>query len=314
MYSFSIMDVKIQKRLNMIRRVEELFSTNQTLFANDLRFQELYGQLQTRSINMEQMLDEWQRLNIPLGRLKQEKQLEFEEKLGLLSDMLKYALQELGDTESLTQLRNNRRRLCKLSTIKKVEYAELILFIAEDNRSYLEKYAKGKTLLSEAINALEAFRAVAERPGMNRTENAIRKAYLYDEVYDLAKFIQGPLRVFMRTYQSDFPELFDQYMAFSKIGGSKVNRPKLSHDEAAEAMPSNLEETNEVSSVMGMSSSNGIWTAAPTGPLHNGSSTQIQSTSSGNAKKKAEQIRKALQLHKSRTSPTSRLLNEVMQT
>lgn len=225
------MQSKIAKRLKMIRRTEQLLSENQALFSGDLRFQELHSDLQSRMTSIEQMLDEWQRLNIPLGATKKVKKNEFNKQLLLLGDLLSICLKEKGDTENLEHLRRLRPQIVGSTDIKRIEYAEVLLLIAEEYRAELEKYSKGKSLLEDATASLDAYRLYNEKPLNNRSENSIRRLYLYDAIEDVSRMIQSSFRVFVKTYQADFPEFHDQFMAFSKIGYSSVNANKLSHDE-----------------------------------------------------------------------------------
>lgn len=225
------MQSKIAKRLKMIRRTEQLLSENQALFSGDLRFQELHGDLQSRMTSIEQMLDEWQRLNIPLGATKKVRKNEFNKQLLLLGDLLSICLKEKGDTENLEHLRRLRPQIVGSTDIKRIEYAEVLLLIAEEYRPELEKYSKGKSLLEDATASLDAYRLYNEKPLNNRSENSIRRLYLYDAIEDVSRMIQSSFRVFVKTYQADFPEFHDQFMAFSKIGYSSVNANKLSHDE-----------------------------------------------------------------------------------
>jgi hypothetical protein len=225
------MQSKIAKRLKMIRRTEQLLSENQALFGGDLRFQELHSDLQSRMTSIEQMLDEWQRLNIPLGATKKVRKNEFNKQLLLLGDLLSICLKEKGDTENLEHLRRLRPQIVGSTDIKRIEYAEVLLLIAEEYRAELEKYSKGKSLLEDATASLDAYRLYNEKPLNNRSENSIRRLYLYDAIEDVSRMIQSSFRVFVKTYQADFPEFHDQFMAFSKIGYSSVNANKLSHDE-----------------------------------------------------------------------------------
>lgn len=225
------MQSKIAKRLKMIRRTEQLLSENQALFSGDLRFQELHSDLQSRMTSIEQMLDEWQRLNIPLGATKKVRKNEFNKQLLLLGDLLSICLKEKGDTENLEHLRRLRPQIVGSTDIKRIEYAEVLLLIAEEYRAELEKYSKGKSLLEDATASLDAYRLYNEKPLNNRSENSIRRLYLYDAIEDVSRMIQSSFRVFVKTYQADFPEFHDQFMAFSKIGYSSVNANKLSHDE-----------------------------------------------------------------------------------
>lgn len=294
----------------MIRRTEQLLLDNQALFAQDVRFQEISPSFQSRSAAMEQMLDQWQRLNIPLGAVKSEKQERLYESFILLADLLKTCLLENNDVENLTHLQKNREKLLLAPTSKKVELAEVLQHIAEDYRTELEKYSKGKDLLTNTAKLLQEYKGVGQRPSVNRTENAIRRAYLYDEIKDLAQFIQGTMRVFIQTYRTEAPEFHDRFMAYSKIGSSKVNSDSLSYDEGDNINPST--GTSGIEEVSPMVKANGITIAEPTGPSIPNQSDKNNVEHITDAK--AEKLKKSRKQRKNGNARARKNSNRITQT
>lgn len=277
----------------MIRRILQLLLQHLNLFTKDVRFQELYTHVQAKASQIEVMLTEWQASNYPLGDLKKAAENAFVQKLTLLSEVVSHCLQDKGDLQLLQAMNGFPRNIRTGSVNKRLTIAERMLHIAQSILPDIQKYAKGQELYNDALAALDHFKKISHRPNEHRTENAIRKEYLYDEVYELSQFIQVQLRTLIKTYRSDFPEFHDTFMAFSKIGYSKVNKEQMAVDEndASSTPSANAEESAAPQNASAQSSTR----EAPAAPKHAASlsTDSSEETPSPKVKKKAAKEGKA---------------------
>ena len=252
----------------MIRRILQLLLQHLNLFTKDVRFQELYAHVQAKAANIESMLTQWQGSNYHLGSIKLLAENAFVEQLMLLKDLVTISLNERGDTASLQALDGFYNQIRKGSINQRLSKAERMLHIAEASLPELRKYAKGQELYDNALKAFDDFKNLGHKPSEHRTENAIRKEYLYDEVIALSRFIQLQLRVLVKTYRGDHPEFYDTFMAFSKINSSKVNKEKMAVDED-DAQSNRPTSTSEIASPQAAEAS------PPSEKQHNTQSTSV---------------------------------------
>lgn len=233
------MNAYFQLRIEMIRRTEQLLLTHQNIFQQDVRFQEVFGELQSRLAALELRIDALLDNSAPLGPRKNKLRDTIRQKASVLHDMIFLATEEVGDLTSMAALKGNKN-YSSMGYTDLVERVQFLMRKAHALKTILDKYSSSAPMMAELTTALDAFQRAENNPKGTIVQNAIERKAIYMEIKNLAELIRGPIKTVVRTKATEDPDFFSLFKAYSRISGLAINGGTSKKEMSEEA------ETEEV--------------------------------------------------------------------
>ena len=233
------MNAYYQLRIEMIRRTEQLLLTHQNIFQQDVRFQEVFGELQSRLAALELRIDALLDNSAPLGPGKNKLRDTIRQKAAVLHDMIYHAAKEAGDLPLMGALKGNKN-YTSLGYTDLVEHVQFLMRKAHALKTILDKYSSSAPMMAELTTALDAFQRAENNPKGTIVQNAIERKAIYMEIKNLADLIRGPIKTVVRTKATEDPDFFSLFKAYSRISGLAIKGGTSKKEMSEEA------ETEEV--------------------------------------------------------------------
>lgn len=208
-------------RIEMIRRTEQLLLTHQNIFDKDVRFQELFAQLQSRLSTLESRIDTLADNSAPLGPEKARLRALVVQKAVVLHEMIYHEAKET-DKLGLMEVLSTHKAYANYGLSDLVERVQFLLRNTNAVKAELDKYSSSASLLSELNSALDALVSIGESPKGTIVKNAIERRAIYHEIAALTLFVRGAIRTVVRTKATDEPAFFALFKAYSRISGLSV--------------------------------------------------------------------------------------------
>lgn len=215
------MNAYFQMRIEMIRRTEQLLLTHQNIFDKDVRFQELFAQLQSRLSALESRIDTLADNSAPLGPEKARLRALVVQKAVVLHEMIYHEAKET-DKLGLMEVLSTHKAYANYGLSDLVERVQFLLRNTNAVKAELDKYSSSASLLSELNSALDALVSIGESPKGTIVKNAIERRAIYNEIAALTLFVRGAIRTVVRTKATDEPAFFALFKAYSRISGLSV--------------------------------------------------------------------------------------------